>query len=312
MEFQDAFEVGEQHLHLFALTARGPVRLGLGDVARHVASALVDGARDLAGGCLRTALRFQGTSLAIQLAGAIAHHAVLIDERARHSVDFLALPEFLPGRADIAVALVVVGKRVAREGAVGALRFVEDRDVRLNPLLMDQPIQHLGRAIGAVADEALGIEIEACNRPLDHALGCRHLGLTDRRRRLDIDNDRVLDIDQIVVRIGEEGRSAVHRAAGSAGAMNLGVTSVAAPNTASSRTARYSSTARPAASGGRPAAPSTRVRSLASAWIRLASTAKPSPPTSPSSMQRCNTVSNSRRSRSLSRKRPWRFFEKVE
>ena len=32
--------------------------------------------------------------------------------------------------------------------------------------------------------------------------------------------------------------------------MNLGVTSLAAPNAASSRTARYSSTARPAASGG--------------------------------------------------------------
>ncbi len=63
--------------------------------------------------------------------------------------------------------------------------------------------------------------------------------------------------------------------------MNFGVTSLAAPNAASSSTARYSSTARPAASGGRPAAPSTRVRSLASAWIRLASTAKPSPPTRP-------------------------------
>src|SRR5436190_10655588 len=61
--------------------------------------------------------------------------------------------------------------------------------------------------------------------------------------------------------------------------MNLGVTSVAAPNAASSRTPRYSSTARPADPGGRPAVPSTRVRSLASAWIRLASTAKPSPPT---------------------------------
>src|SRR4051812_19145457 len=70
----------------------------------------MDGARDLAGGFLRTALRFQGTRLAIQLAGAIAHHAVLIDKRARHSIDFLALPEFLPGRADIAVALVVIGK----------------------------------------------------------------------------------------------------------------------------------------------------------------------------------------------------------
>src|SRR5947207_10884881 len=87
--------------------------------------------------CLRTALRFQVTRLAFQLAGAIAHHAVLIDKRARHSIDFLALPEFLPGRADIAVALVVIGKVLAREGAVGMLGFVEHGDVRLDPLLID-------------------------------------------------------------------------------------------------------------------------------------------------------------------------------
>jgi hypothetical protein len=85
--------------------------------------------------------------------------------------------------------------------------------------------------------------------------------------------------------------------------MNFGVTALAAPNAASPRTARYSSTARLAASGGRPAAPSTRVRSPASAVIKPASTAKPSPPTKPSSRQRCSTVSNNRRSRSLSRKR---------
>src|SRR5207237_7345956 len=114
----NTLQMREQHLDLFALTSRGPVPLGLGDVARHIASALMYGARDLAGGCLRTALRFQGTRLAIRLAGAIAHHAVLIDERARHSIDFLALPEFLSGRADIAVALVVIGNRVAWEGAV--------------------------------------------------------------------------------------------------------------------------------------------------------------------------------------------------
>src|SRR6059058_5285672 len=132
MEFQDAFEVGEQHLHLFALTARGPVRLGLGDVARHIASALVDGARDLAGGCVRTALRFQGTRLAIRLAGAIAHHAVLIDERARYSIDFLALPEFLPGRADIAVAFAVIGEVITREGPIGALLLSNTGDVRLD------------------------------------------------------------------------------------------------------------------------------------------------------------------------------------
>ena len=49
-----------------------------------------------------------------------------------------------------------------------------------------------------------------------------------------------------------------------------------------------------------------------SAWIRLASTAKPSPPTSPSAMQRRDRRSNTCRSRSLSRNRPCRFFEKVE
>src|SRR5438874_2690235 len=37
----------------------------------------------------------------------------------------------------------------------------------------------------------------------------------------------------------------------------------------STSTARYSSTAWPAAPDGRPTAPSTRVRSLASAWIKL-------------------------------------------
>src|SRR5438067_10639310 len=61
------------------------------------------------------------------------------------------------------------------------LIVVEDRDVRLDPLLMNQPVQHLGRAIGAVADEALGVEIEGCNGPLDHGLGGRDLGLAGRR-----------------------------------------------------------------------------------------------------------------------------------
>src|SRR5438270_7818110 len=85
----------------------------------------MDGAQDFTGGRIRTAPRLQRTALAIQLAGAIAHHAVLIDERARHSIDFLALPEFLPGRADIAVAFAVIGEVITREGPIGALGFIE-------------------------------------------------------------------------------------------------------------------------------------------------------------------------------------------
>ena len=45
---------------------------------------------------------------------------------------------------------------------------------------------------------------------------------------------------------------------------------------------------------------------------RLASTANPSSPTSPSATQRRTTVSNTFRSKSLSRKRPCRFLEKLE
>ena len=96
------------------------------------------------------------------------------------------------------------------------------------------------------------------------------------------------------------------------GETNLGTTSVAAPKASSSSTAIYSLTARPVASGGSPFSPSIPFCRLASALIRLASIAKASPPTSPSRMQRCRTVSKTRRSRSLSRKRPCRFFEKVE
>jgi hypothetical protein len=48
---------------------------------------------------------------------------------------------------------------------------------------------------------------------------------------------------------------------------------------------RYSSTARPETSGAKPWAPSTPFWRLASALIRLPSTAKPSPPTRPSSRQ---------------------------
>jgi hypothetical protein len=87
-------------------------------------------ARDLSGGRVRTALLLQWTALAIQLAGAIARHAVSIDEGLRHPIDLLPLPEFLPGRADVAAALVVIGEVVAREGARGMLGFVEHRDVR--------------------------------------------------------------------------------------------------------------------------------------------------------------------------------------
>src|ERR1700759_4538458 len=51
------------------------------------------------------------------------------------------------------------------------------------------------------------MQIEALHRAFDHALRSQNLGLPDRSGRFDIDDDRVVDIDQIVGRVSEEGLS---------------------------------------------------------------------------------------------------------
>src|SRR6185503_19320537 len=95
----------------------------------------------------------------------------------------------------------------------------------------------------------------------------------------------------------------VHCAAGSDGEINFGVTLLAAPNAALSRDARYSLIARLAVSGALVffhSLPGIDRCLLASAAIRLASTAKPSPLTSPAAMQVSTTVqkpAGTRRSR---------------
>jgi hypothetical protein len=97
--------------------------------------------------------------------------------------------------------------------------------------------------------------------------------------------------------------------------MNFGTVSLAAPQAASSRVSRYSRTDRrvlATASQSTSSDPAEERCLLASAAIRLASTAKAVPSTNPSAMQRRTTVSNSLRSRSQSRKRPCLFLEKVE
>src|SRR4029077_3590714 len=107
----------------------------------------------------------------------------------------------------------------------------------------------------------------------------------------------------------------VHWAAGSDGETNLGATSLAAPNAASSSVARYSLVARLTASASRSLfhrGPGVDRCLLASATIRLASTAKPSPPTRPAPMHAPTTRSNTLRKMPLSRNRSLRARENAE
>ena len=117
----------------------------------------------------------------------------------------MELPERLTCRADVDVGVAVVGEVGALEGPVAAARLVEDGDVRLDPALLDEPAQHRRGAVGAVGDQPLGVEAEAVHRAVDHGARGADLRLADGARRLDVDDDRIVGVDQIVGRIGEEG-----------------------------------------------------------------------------------------------------------
>jgi hypothetical protein len=97
--------------------------------------------------------------------------------------------------------------------------------------------------------------------------------------------------------------------------MNFGITGDAAPNAASSKVAKYSCSAQVAvsliSSGFHPRFGTDRCL-LALAATKLAQTANPSALTKPSAIQRCTTLWKRRRRVSLSRKRPYLFFENVE
>src|SRR6201993_4330112 len=81
--------------------------------------------------------------------------------------------------------------------------------MRLDASFVNQPAQHVGRAIGAITEEPGRMKSEVLCCSLDHALGGENLRLPDRRCRLNIDNDRILNIDQIVRGVSEERLSAM-------------------------------------------------------------------------------------------------------
>src|SRR5437868_12581690 len=168
--------MGEQHLDLFALTARGSVGFGFGNFAGQVTRPFVDRALDLASRFVWAATGFERAWPAIVLAGSVVDHHTAT----RHGEPSAVALEGLASRAPVGVADMVVSEVLARESAVWALGFVEDWAVRLDPTVMNKPVQHLGRAIGGVTDQPGGVESAGFGRALDHALGCSHLGLPDR------------------------------------------------------------------------------------------------------------------------------------
>ena len=59
-----------------------------------------------------------------------------------------------------------------------------------------------GRAIARVGDQARRGDVELFSRAVEHRLGRADFGLTNGRRRLDVHDHRMLQIDKVVVGIG--------------------------------------------------------------------------------------------------------------
>jgi hypothetical protein len=149
---------------------------------------------------------------------------------------------------------------------------------------------------------------------VEHRLGRADFSLANGGRRLDVHDHRMLEIDKVVVGIGVDrrlvGRGCIAgRRIGRRDRLRLD-----RRRPAEGRVIENRKIFSDRATGGRievfdlaDPAPSMRIGNY-----YVASTAKASPPTTPSFMQRATTVWNSLRRRSLSRKRPWRFLENVE
>ena len=139
----------KQHLDTLAIALGLLEGFAPGESASDVTGVLVDVARDHACRSVRAALGLEGTLAAI----ADARHVpkLVFGENAS-----CRLQEFAH-RADVDVAILVEREVFPREGAVLTLRLVDNRDVRRNLLLVDDPVERLSRVVGAIAGLSLGL-----------------------------------------------------------------------------------------------------------------------------------------------------------
>ncbi len=68
---------------------------------------------------------------------------------------------------------------------------------------MDKPSEQADKVIAGFADQLAWPQAMAVGCLLDHPLGRGHLGLADRRARLDIHDHRIVEVDQVVDGVAE-------------------------------------------------------------------------------------------------------------
>src|SRR5262249_36564724 len=162
---------------------------------------LVDAARDSAQRRLRTALGLEWAAAAIACPGPVIQCLPIGGYLASRG-------ENLAGRTNVDVAFLVECEVLPTEGPILALRLIDHWDMRRDLRFVDQPVEVGARTVGRIASKPLGLDVKALLGALDHSPGRAHLGLADGARRLDVHDDAGLHVNQIIVRVGKERRSA--------------------------------------------------------------------------------------------------------
>src|SRR5262249_40563388 len=110
-------------------------------------------------------------------------------------------PKKLALRADVEVALPIERKVGARQDALFSRAHVPNRDMRCDAA-SNNPMEEFANPVRCVSGEPFGLEPQSLVRPLDRL--CRSdLVISTGRRGLHVNDNRVLDIDQVIEPVAE-------------------------------------------------------------------------------------------------------------
>src|SRR4029450_7701498 len=187
-------QVGKAHLDALSFVPRFEEGLRPRQATCQITRLLMDIARDLSGRYVGTASHLEHTGIALEFGGAIAKHVAVVQCAGR--------VQYFVVRTDIDASLPIPAKVAARECAVLTLTGITYWDMRRNPTA-DQPAEETASPVSGVGRQPLRLQVEATLGASEHRLCGLDLVVGACRRRLDINNDRILDVDEIIEPIAE-------------------------------------------------------------------------------------------------------------
>src|SRR5260370_9357819 len=147
----------------------------------------------------RTASGIEGARLTVGLAGSVGAHVVFGHAGPRDGEGRAVLLKGFTPWTGVGVRAGIKDEVGAAEGSVSALALVPYRYMRRDVLFLHHPGEDLRRSVGFVGAKPPWLQAEAALRSVEHGLGRTNLSSSADACRLDIDDDRRLVLDHILL-----------------------------------------------------------------------------------------------------------------